>query len=413
MRVRRNLIGVAAIAMALVASACGSDEGSSSATTAASGGAETTAAGGATTAAPGTTAAAPGTTSGGGSGTCQAGEGTVPPIETGQADGAGKKVGLLFDVTGRGDKSFNDAAAAGLDKAKADYGITGTESTPTTSDGSDRPPRIKEMAGNQDLIVAVGFLWGDAVAQSASENPNQLYAIVDSVVHTIGADGKQTADTLAPNVRSMVFAEEQGSFLAGVAAACASKSGKLGFIGGVENDLIKKFEAGFTAGAKAQNPDATVEVKYITQPPDFTGFNDPTKGKAIAAAMYGEGIDVVYAAAGGSGKGLFEAAVESGKKPGEIYAIGVDSDQYESASPDQQPYILTSALKRVDVATYEAITDALNGKLTGETKLYDLKNNGVGYAVSNKDINNYAGTIEEFKQKIIDGDIVVPTPPGG
>src|SRR5262245_10151215 len=126
MRVRRNLIGAAALAMVLVASACGSDEGSSSDTTA-GGGAATTAAGGATTAAPGTTAAAPGTTAGGETGACKSGEGTVPPIETGQADGAGKKVGLLFDVTGRGDKSFNDAAAAGLDKAKADYGITGTE----------------------------------------------------------------------------------------------------------------------------------------------------------------------------------------------------------------------------------------------------------------------------------------------
>ncbi len=187
-------------------------------------------------------------------------------------------------------------------------------------------------------------------------------------MYTVGADGKPTT-TLAPNVRSMIFAEHEGSFLVGVAAACASKSGKLGFIGGVENDLIKKFEAGYTAGAKAVNPDATVEVKYITQPPDFTGFNDPTKGKAIAAAMYGEGIDVIYAAAGGSGKGMFAAAAESGKKPGEIYVIGVDSDQYLSASPDQQPYILTSTLKRVDVATYEAIADALNGKLTGEQKL--------------------------------------------
>ena len=117
-------------------------------------------------------------------------------------------------------------------------------------------------------------------------------------------------------------------------------SGKLGFIGGVEIDLIKKFEAGFTAGAKAVNPDATVEVKYITQPPDITGFNDPAKGKAIGKAMYDSGIDIVYAAAGGSGKGLFEAAKESGKTPGEIYAIGVDSDQYTQVSADLQPYIL-------------------------------------------------------------------------
>ena len=211
----------------------------------------------------------------------------------------------------------------------------------------------------------------------------------------------------------MVFAANEGSFLVGAAAACASTSGKLGFIGGVENDLIKNFEAGFTAGAKAVNPDATVEVKYITQPPDFTGFNDPAKGKAIAKSMYDSGIDVVYAAAGGSGKGLFEAVKETGKKPGEVYAIGVDSDQYNQVSADIQPYILTSALKRVDVATYEAMADALNGKLVGETKVYDLKNNGVGYAISNSAINQYAGTLEKLKADIISGKIVVPTTPGG
>ncbi len=124
--------------------------------------------------------------------------------------------------------------------------------------------------------------------------------------------------------------------------------------------------------------------------------------------MYDSGIDVIYAAAGGSGNGLFEAALESGKEPGEIYAIGVDSDQYEAVAPELQPYILTSALKRVDVATYEAITDMLNGELTGEIKVYDVANNGVGYAVSNEAINQYAGTLEELKAQIIDGTIVVP-----
>ncbi len=250
--------------------------------------------------------------------------------------------------------------------------------------------------------MAVGFLWGDAATASATANPNQKYAIVDSVV--ADASGKPL-----PNVRSMVFAANEGSFLAGAAAACASKSGKIGFIGGQEGPLIKAFEVGFTAGVKQINPDATVEVKYLSQPPDTSGFNDPAKGKAVAASMYQSGIDVVYAAAGGSGKGLFEAVTETGKKPGEVYAIGVDSDQYQSASPDQQPFILTSALKRVDVATYEAITDALNGKLTGEIKTYDLKNNGVGYAVSNPAINAYAGTLEDLKQQIIDGKITVPS----
>jgi basic membrane protein A len=391
--------------LALVASACGSDEDDGGAADTTAAGAETTAA--ETTAAGGgeTTAAGSDTTAaGGGTGACEPGTGTVEPIATAEADGTGKTVGLLFDVTGRGDKSFNDGAAAGMDKAAEDFGITTEESEPTGD--ADRPERIAGFVGD-DLIVAVGFLWGDATTASAAENPDQLYAIIDSVVNV-----PDTQDP-APNVRSMVFAEEQGSFLVGAAAACASPTGKLGFIGGVENDLIKKFEAGFTAGAQHVNPDATVEVQYITQPPDFSGFNDPAKGKAIATSMYDSGIDVIYAAAGGSGDGLFEAALESGKEPGEIYAIGVDSDQYEQVAPELQPYILTSALKRVDVATYEAITDMLNGALTGEVKVYDASNNGVGYAVSNEAINQYAGTLEELKQQIIDGTIVVPTTPGG
>jgi basic membrane protein A len=396
-------IGLSVVAsLALVAGACGSSSktSSSASTTAAGGGgaATTAAAGGSTTAA------------GGGTGTCKSGTAQSTPIATQKGDGKGKSVGLLFDVTGRGDKSFNDSAAAGLDKGKADFGITGNESTPTAADGSDRPERIKAFVGANNLIVAVGFLWGDATTASAAQNPNQSYAIVDSVVNTVGPDGKPTT-TPAPNVRSLLFAANQSSFLVGAAAACASKSGKIGFIGGVENDLIKDFQVGFEAGVKQVNPKATVEVKYITQPPDFTGFNDPAKGKSIAKAMYDSGIDVIYHAAGGSGKGVFEAVVGTGKKPGDVYAIGVDSDQYLTVSPDQQPYVLTSALKRVDVATYEAIADTVNGKFSGAIKNYDLKNNGVGYAASNPAINKYAGTLDDLRQQIIDGKIKVPSVP--
>src|SRR5262245_22815618 len=278
MRFRRNLMGAAALAVSLglMTVACGSDEGSSSETTA--GGAATTAGGAATTAGgAATTAGGAATTGGGGGGTgkCEAGTGEVPPLPDLTADGAGKKIGLLFDVTGRGDKSFNDAAASALDAAKANFGVDTEESAPTAADNSDRPERMKAFIGD-DLIVAVGFLWGDATTASAAENPDQKYAIVDSVVNT--PDGSKPA----PNVRSMVFAEEQGSFLVGAAAACASPTGKLGFIGGVENDLIKKFEAGFTAGAQHVNPDATVEVQYITQPPDLSGLSDAAKPKVIA-----------------------------------------------------------------------------------------------------------------------------------
>jgi basic membrane protein A len=127
--------------------------------------------------------------------------------------------------------------------------------------------------------------------------------------------------------------------------------------------------------------------------------------------MINDGVDVIYAAAGGSGKGMFTAAVESGKEPGDLYVIGVDSDQYQSASAEEQPYILTSMLKRVDIATYEAIAAMLNGELTGEVLVYDLQNNGIGYAGSNPDIEQFAGTVEEIKQQIIDGTLEVPSVP--
>ena len=308
-----------------------------------------------------------------------------------------KSVGLLFDITGRGDKSFNDAAAAGLDKAKAEFKtMKFTESAPTGD--ADRPERVKTLVSQKTgLIVCVGFLWTKDCGASAKANPKTYYAIIDDVI-------------AQPNAVSLLFSEEQGSYLVGYAAALKSKSGKLGFIGGVRTDGIGKFEAGYIAGAKAANPKVTVESKYATEPPDFSGFNDPAKGKAIAKAMYDSGIDVIYHAAGGTGAGLFTAAKESGKQPGDIWAIGVDSDQYQTVKPENgQAYILTSMLKRVDVATYSAIKAYAAGKpLSGESR-FDLKVDGVGYSTSNPAINDIKDKLEAAKADIISGKVVVPT----
>jgi basic membrane protein A len=338
------------------------------------------------------------TTAAGGATACKAG--TVPavtlPDKGSVAPDPSKSVGLLFDVTGRGDKSFNDSAAAGLDKAKTDFGIKSEESTPTAVDGSDRPDRIKTIIDNGNgLVIGVGFLWGTALTAAATANAKTSFGIVDSVVDS-------------PNVSSLVFGANQGSFLVGAAAACVSKSGKLGFIGGVQNDLIKSFEVGFVAGAKQINPKATVDIKYLTQPPDFTGFNDSAKGKSTAAAMFSSGIDVIYHAAGGSGTGVFQAAKDTGKQPGDVWTIGVDSDQYLTAAPDLQPYILTSALKFVSTAVYETIKAYVGGTFKAGTQVFDLKNGGVGYSGANAAINNVAGTLEDLKQQIIDGKITVP-----
>ncbi|TVR26591.1 MAG: BMP family ABC transporter substrate-binding protein [Ilumatobacter sp.] len=308
-------------------------------------------------------------------------------------DGSDLSVGLLFDITGRGDRSFNDAAAAGLDQATAELGITGNESTPT-GDG-DRAERLQGLIdqGNE-LIIGVGFLWGDAITAGAEANPDTNFAIIDSVIEL-------------DNVASLVFAEQEGSFLVGAAAALKSQTGTVGFIGGVENDLIKRFEAGFAAGAEAVNPDIEILASYITQPPDFTGFADPARGKEIAAGMYEAGADIVYSAAGASGLGAFEAAREAGE-PGDVWAIGVDSDQYELVGEDLQPYILTSMLKRVDVAVFETISETAGAGFSGGVKVFDTASDGVGYSTSGGFIDDIVDQLDAFAEQIASGEIEVP-----
>jgi basic membrane protein A and related proteins len=338
---------------------------------------------------------------------------TAEPVTT-EPTAAAVKVGLLFDLTGRGDKSFNDSAAAGLDRATAELGITPSESAPSGED--DRAPRLElAVADGNNLVVGVGFLWGGAIGAGAAANPDTHFAIVDSVVASFdNATPDDTTDDVAlNNVASLVFAEEQGSFLVGAAAALTSKTGKIGFVGGVEFDLIKKFEAGYIAGAKAVNPDIVVLSQYVSQPPDFTGFTDTAKGKEIGGQMYADGADVVYHAAGQTGNGVFEAASEAGA-PGEVWAIGVDSDQYLSAAPEVQPYILTSMLKRVDNSVFETIKAESEGTFTAGVSVFDLARDGVGYSTSGDFLSaETIAALEQFKAQIIDGTIVVPTDPTG
>jgi basic membrane protein A len=316
-------------------------------------------------------------------------------ITEGSAVEGAVNVALMYDVTGRGDKSFNDAAAAGLDRAVSDFGVNGTESTPGGE--GDRAERISAAAeGGNQLIVAVGFLWGNNVQQAAETYPDIHFAIVDSVVDL-------------PNVASLVFAEEQGSYLVGAAAALASEDGHIGFVGGATIDLIRKFEAGFVAGAQCVNPDIEIEIEYVSDDPSI-GFNDPTRGREIGAAMYEAGADVVYAAAGASGTGVLEATADAGE-PGEVWNIGVDSDLYEQVDADLQPYILTSMLKRVDVATYSVIEAEVDGTFASGIQVFDLSVDGVGYSTSGGFVDEYVPTLDALKQAIIDGTIVVPSVP--
>ncbi|MFT4288850.1 BMP family lipoprotein [Nocardioides sp.] len=329
---------------------------------------------------------------------------TSPSAETSESTGAATsdiKVGMAYDIGGRGDQSFNDMAASGLDQAKSEFGIETQESE--ASDGEDDAAKVERLTqlaeAGYNPIIAVGFAYDAAVAEVAPQYADIDFAIIDDV--PADADGNPI-----DNVTSLVFAEEQGSFLVGAAAALKSESGHIGFVGGVNTPLIQKFQAGYEAGAEAVNPDITVDVQYLTEPPDYTGFSDPSKGKTAAEGMYDDGADVVYHAAGGSGSGVFEAAAAAG-----AYAIGVDADQYLTADASVQPYILTSMQKRVDVAVYDFIKSVVDGSPKTGTVTYDLAAGGVGYATSGGLVDDIATQLDDYKQQIIDGTIEVPTTP--
>ncbi|WP_435743540.1 BMP family lipoprotein [Nocardioides sp. SYSU DS0663] len=310
--------------------------------------------------------------------------------------GSDLKVGLAYDVGGRGDQSFNDSAAKGLDRAVEEFGFEPQESEADDGEAeSAREERLRTFAdAGYNPVIAVGFAYSPSVAKVAEEYPDVNFAIID--------DEAAQAD----NIANLVFAEEQGSFLVGAAAALKSETDTIGFIGGVETPLIQKFEAGYIAGAEAVNPDITVETAYLTQPPDFSGFADPAKGKTAAQGMYDGGADVVFHAAGGSGGGVFEAASDS-----DAMAIGVDSDQYQTADVSVRDVIITSMLKNVDVAVYEYLAAVAEGDVPSGVTRYDLSVDGVGYSTSGGMIDDITSELEEYKQQIVDGEIEVPTTP--
>ncbi|MER6071086.1 BMP family ABC transporter substrate-binding protein [Streptomyces sp. NPDC001817] len=311
--------------------------------------------------------------------------------------GKGVKIGLAYDVGGRGDRSFNDSAARGADKAAKEFGGSIKELTAKTSDTeADREQRLSDLAdAGYNPIVAVGFSYAPAVTKIAAKYPKTSFGIVDSVVN-------------AKNVDSITFTEEQGSYLAGVAAALKTKKDHVGFIGGVDVPLIKKFEAGYVQGVHDTNPKIKVDTQYLSHGSDFSGFASPDKGKAAAQGMLDNGADVIYSAAGSSGNGAIEAI--SGKKG--TWAIGVDSDQYNI--PGLAKYknsILTSMVKNVDVGVYDFIKSVHDGKPLAGLNAYSLAKNGVSLATSGGFINDIQPKLDAAKQKIVSGQIKVKTTP--
>lgn len=306
-------------------------------------------------------------------------------------------VGMVYDIGGRGDKSFNDAAAAGLDRADGDFDLDPAEASPL-DDGSNRENLLQLQADRAELVLGIGFLFADSMKKVAADNPDICFGIIDS-----------TVDDATGNIAQLVFSEHEGSFLVGAAAALKSQTGMLGFIGGVNMPLIQRFHAGFQAGARAVNPDVEIISSYLSEPPDYSGWNQPGAAKISSQSFYEQGADIVYHAAGGAGNGVFEAAKEFSESSGsKVWAIGVDSDQYNEVEEDVREYILTSMLKRVDVAVYETIRSVVNGTCPGGVRSFALVDDGVGYSTTGGFLDDIQDQLEDYKARVISGEITVP-----
>jgi basic membrane protein A len=307
-------------------------------------------------------------------------------------------VGIVFDVGGRGDKSFNDGAYLGAERAEKELGARVRFIEP--GEGSDREAGLRLLAAEgMDLVVGVGFIFTDDLTQLAKEYPNVKFAGVDYALQT---DKSGNVIPPPPNLAALKFREEQGSFLVGALAALVGKSKRVGFVGGMDIPLIHKFEAGYRAGVKYVCPDCTVAAQYAGVTPE--AFRNPGRGKELALAQYQSGVNVIFHASGSTGLGVFEAARQTGK-----LAIGVDADQYQEAPG----HILTSMVKGVDAAVFDAISRVRSGTFRGGVYQFGLKEQGVGYVY---DAHNRAlipdsvrTRLEQLRQDIIDGKIVVPT----
>jgi basic membrane protein A len=316
-----------------------------------------------------------------------------------------KKVGIVFDIGGLGDKSFNDSANRGATEAKNKLGDkVEIKTVEPNADGSNRKELLDGLAAEDyGLIYGIGFLFSEDIAKSAKENPDVQYAVID---------GFDPLCEQNKNLNCIGFKEHEGSFLVGAAAALKTKSNTVGFVGGLEGDLIRRFQAGYEAGVKYIADQKGKKIKVLV---DYAGttpqaFRDPAKGKELALKQIGQGADVIYHASGLTGTGVIAAAASK-----KVYVIGVDSDQSLTASPEEQKWILTSMLKRVDAAVSQTIQAFVNGTYKGGFSTFGLKEGGVDYAQNqyNKDLlGDIPTTLDDLKQKIISGEIKVPDKPG-
>jgi len=309
----------------------------------------------------------------------------------------GPKVALVFDIGGRGDGGFNDAAYNGLEKAVAELGVRAVYVEHKRNLELEHALQ-QTAASDAGIIIGVGFAFSERLNKLAAKYPDKKFVCVD---YSVKYDEKGMVAPLPPNLAGLIFKEEEGSYLVGAIAALKSRTGKIGFVGGMDSPIIRKFEAGYLAGAHAARPDILVFSKYagITA----QAFNNPEKGYRIAAEMYGQGADVIYHAAGRTGDGLFRAA----KKMNRL-AVGVDIDQSAKAPG----LVLTSMTKNIDAAVLESVRSVVQGHFSGGLKIFGLKENGVGFVYNERnkklippEIHN---SILALQTKIVAGELAIP-----
>ncbi|MFB6643831.1 BMP family lipoprotein [Streptomyces chartreusis] len=324
--------------------------------------------------------------------------GTSTEASSSDSKGGDKGLAIAYDVGGKGDQSFNDAAFAGLEQAKKEFGYATQDVEPTEGEtDADKEQRLVSLAKQgYNPVIGVGYAYAAAVKGAAEKFPDTTFGIVDD------------STVESKNVADLVFSEEQASYLAGVAAAKSTKTNTVGFVGGVDIPLIHKFQAGFEQGVKDTNPQAKVLTQYLTQTAEEGGFSSPDKGKSAAEGQIEKKADVVYAAAGLSGQGVIEAAAAN-----KVWAIGVDSDQYtQEALAKYKDSILTSAMKDVAKAVYNLAKSVEDGKPETGIVRGDLKSGEVSLSNSNPKFADDAevqNAIKTAKEKIISGEIKVKT----
>src|SRR5690606_36488257 len=313
-------------------------------------------------------------------------------------DNADFKVGMVTDLGGVDDKSFNQSSWEGLKSFGEKNGLTEGEgyAYEQSNGKEDYIPNLTRLVRNDfNLVYGIGFELKADLETIAKQNEDTHFGIVDDVIEL-------------PNVVSITFKEHQGSFLVGVDAALKTKTNKLGFVGGIDSPLITKLEAGFIAGAKSVDPDIEVDVQYAES------FGDAATGKLIATNMYDNGVDAIYHASGGTGNGVFNQAkdLKQNDPDREIWVIGVDRDQHEEGKVGDTNVTLTSMIKRVDVAVEDVATMTMNGEFPGGELLeFGIEEDGIGYATTNTEAmtEEIISTVDEWKGKILNGDVEAPS----